>query len=72
MTGNDRQLKSSATRWRTWGGERFECWSVDWNPARVVSYRNAGLKVRKLEGETFLRPVDFEAADRIDAQQGTR
>lgn len=59
-------LKSSATRWRTWGGERFECWSVTWDAARVALYRAAGLKVRRFEGETYMRSVDFEAALSID------
>jgi hypothetical protein len=60
-------FKMSASRWRTWGGERFECWSTEWNAKRVSSYRAAGLKVRRFEGETFLRPADFEAATKIDA-----
>ena len=64
-------LKMSADRWRTWGDERFECWSTEWNAERVAAYRAAGLKVRRFEGETFLRPVDFKAADQIDTQHRT-
>ncbi len=59
-------LKMSASRWRTWGGERFECWSTEWNSERVKRYRAGGLRVRRFEGETFLRVTDFSAAGRID------
>lgn len=56
----------SAARWRTWNGERFECYSVDWSAERASAYRRAGLKVRRFEGETFMRPIDWEAAAQID------
>lgn len=59
-------LKTSAARWRVWGGERFECWSTEWSDERVAAYRAAGLKVRRLEGETFLRVTDFETARQLD------
>jgi hypothetical protein len=58
-------FKMSSQRWRTWGGERFECWSTEWSDERVVTLREAGLKVRRFEGETYLRPLDFATAYEI-------
>lgn len=65
---NQNGVKDSADRFRTWGGERFECWSTEWNDARARRYRAAGLTVRKFEGEMFLRPADFDTARQLDTQ----
>lgn len=59
-------LKSSAARYRTWGGERFECWSTGWNDESVARYRAAGITVRRLEGETFIRRADWALAALTD------
>lgn len=58
-------FKDSTSRWRTFGGERFECWSVDWNVEHVAALRAAGLRVHRFEGETFMRPDDWAAASEI-------
>jgi hypothetical protein len=62
---NQNGVKDSANMYRTFGGEHFIQWTSDFNAEMVATYRAAGVKVRVVKDEMFIRQADTEKALRV-------
>lgn len=59
---NQNGVKASCDQYRTFNGEHFICWSWDFDAEMIAEYRAAGIKVRVVKGEMYIRHADIEKA----------
>lgn len=63
MTG---RFKSSTERYRTFGGATYIGWLAYASDDRVVAYRAAGIRCRRLDDDLLIHEDDRDAARAID------
>ncbi len=59
---NSNGVKASCDRYRTFKGESFIAWLIYVTPERVATYRAAGIRCRRVDGELFVHEDDKKLA----------
>jgi hypothetical protein len=63
---NQNGVKDSCDQYRTINGEHWIDWTWDFNDEIIAKYRAAGVRVRVIKGEMYIRHADMEKAKQVN------
>jgi hypothetical protein len=69
-TRNGFGVNETTDCYRTVKGEKYVGWGAGISAARIVAYRAAGVRCRRIADELYVRETDSPIAQTVDGQVG--